>query len=383
MSSRLPRTIGATSSSTGPSSGRAAAEQLARRPRAPRRRRARPSRTSPRSVLCAIASPHSLSDDRVARRSSAAITAPACVGCGALVEHRHAVAREQLLRRGFGEGGHDGRGYRWVGPGVVIDEHSGTELSGAEAGDGAACVELHAGRPRDLPAVAFGVGEVAGPAAPVAVDGFQRSAVAPAASAAAYAASTSSRVSQLHDKRHAPPIGRTARLHRVRLPRRAGRDGQSASTTPPSRNDVNSPSMSDADRPSRARRRSRAGLRDVARADRDEASSAGRDGHTACSRSRQYSSRSTRFSSLPESVRGSASRTSYARGLLVAREARLRERAQLVEVDGLARLRLHDRVHALAPLVVGDAEHRGVEHLRVRVRARPRSRRDRCSRRPR
>ncbi len=32
------------------------------------------------------------------------------VGRGSFLEHRHAVAREELLRRSFGEGGHDGRG---------------------------------------------------------------------------------------------------------------------------------------------------------------------------------------------------------------------------------------------------------------------------------
>ena len=52
---------------------------------------------------------------------------------------------------------------------------------------------------------------------------------------------------------------------------------------------------------------------------------------------------------------------------LVAADALVDERAQLVEVDGLARLRLHDRVHALAPFVVGDAEHRDVEDRGVLV----------------
>ena len=58
ISSRVPDSIGATSSSTSPSSGRAAPSSSAAAVRtaasSPRR-----SRTSPRSVLWAIASPHS------------------------------------------------------------------------------------------------------------------------------------------------------------------------------------------------------------------------------------------------------------------------------------------------------------------------------------
>src|SRR3954447_14605859 len=55
---------------------------------------------------------------------------------------------------------------------------------------------------------------------------------------------------------------------------------------------------------------------------------------------------------------------------LVVREARLGEGAQLAEIDRLPHLGLHDRVHALAPFVVGDAEHRRVEHLRMCVQHR-------------
>src|SRR5205085_2300701 len=52
---------------------------------------------------------------------------------------------------------------------------------------------------------------------------------------------------------------------------------------------------------------------------------------------------------------------------LVVREAGLGERAQLVGIDRLPRLGLHDRMHALAPLLVGDPEHGNVEHLWMRV----------------
>ena len=65
ISSRLPRTCSATSSATAPSSGRAAASSS----RAAARTAAAspsPRRTRSRSVLCAMASPQSFSDDREA-----------------------------------------------------------------------------------------------------------------------------------------------------------------------------------------------------------------------------------------------------------------------------------------------------------------------------
>src|SRR3546814_6958821 len=48
-------------------------------------------------------------------------------------------------------------------------ERAGSGSCGVDAGDGAALVEVQAGRPVDLPAVALGVGDVAGAAAPRAV----------------------------------------------------------------------------------------------------------------------------------------------------------------------------------------------------------------------
>src|SRR3546814_2770502 len=48
-------------------------------------------------------------------------------------------------------------------------ERAGSGSGGVDAGDGAALVEVQAGRPADLPAVALGVGDVAGAAAPRAV----------------------------------------------------------------------------------------------------------------------------------------------------------------------------------------------------------------------
>src|SRR3546814_12480093 len=48
-------------------------------------------------------------------------------------------------------------------------ERAGSRSGGVDAGDGAALVEVQAGRPADLPAVALGVGDVAGAAAPRAV----------------------------------------------------------------------------------------------------------------------------------------------------------------------------------------------------------------------
>ena len=103
MSSRVPRTIGATSSSTAPSSGRAAASSSLRGRARPPRRRARPRRTRPRSVLCAIASPHSFTTTGkpiACGRGDRAVG----VGGGPFVEHGHAVRAQQLpwkrLRRG-------------------------------------------------------------------------------------------------------------------------------------------------------------------------------------------------------------------------------------------------------------------------------------------
>ena len=60
ISSRLPRTIGATSTATSPSSGVAAASSSVAAAAHRRRRQPRPRRTSPRSVLWAMWSPHSL-----------------------------------------------------------------------------------------------------------------------------------------------------------------------------------------------------------------------------------------------------------------------------------------------------------------------------------
>src|SRR6185295_4261146 len=53
--------------------------------------------------------------------------------------------------------------------------------------------------------------------------------------------------------------------------------------------------------------------------------------------------------------------------LLVATDALVDEALELLERDRLTLLRLDDRVDRLAPLVVGDADHRGIEDLRVRV----------------
>ena len=53
-----------------------------------------------------------LHHDRDSRSRRRPPTAASASARGALVEHRHAVARQQLLRRGFGEGRHGGRGYR-------------------------------------------------------------------------------------------------------------------------------------------------------------------------------------------------------------------------------------------------------------------------------
>ena len=73
ISSRDPRTIGATSNATSPSSGRAAARRSTAAA-ATASGVVRPSRTSPRSVLCAIVSPDSLTTTG-SPSSAAAVTA--------------------------------------------------------------------------------------------------------------------------------------------------------------------------------------------------------------------------------------------------------------------------------------------------------------------
>ena len=68
MSSRVPVIMGATRRSTAPSSGRGGREQRRRAAARTASASVRPSRTRPRSVLCAIASPCELHHDRVAER---------------------------------------------------------------------------------------------------------------------------------------------------------------------------------------------------------------------------------------------------------------------------------------------------------------------------
>ena len=67
ISSRLPRSIGATSTPTSPSSGGGRGQQVGGRGRTASAS-ARPSRTRPRSVLWAMASPHSLATTGIADR---------------------------------------------------------------------------------------------------------------------------------------------------------------------------------------------------------------------------------------------------------------------------------------------------------------------------
>ena len=111
ISSRVPRTIGATSRPTSPSSGRAAASSSA--PAASTASAdASPRRTRPRSVLWAMASPHSLTTTGNPI-SAAAAAACAADGDDPLVGHGHAVAGQQRLGRGLGErrrGRHGGQG---------------------------------------------------------------------------------------------------------------------------------------------------------------------------------------------------------------------------------------------------------------------------------
>ena len=92
---------------------------------------------------------------------------------------------------------------------------------------------------------------------------------------------------------------------------------------------------------------------------------AGARGSQAC-RSGAAASRSTRWSCARHLVAGDL-------GAAVLDE--------LLEGRGLARARLHDGGHPLAPPLVGDADHEGVEHLRVAPSARPPPPRGRSSRR--
>ena len=133
MSSRVPRTIGATSSSTAPSSGRAAREQL-RRGRVHGAGVAEPEPHEPAFGLVRDRVAAQLHDDRVADRVGGRDRGVG-VGGGALVEHGDAVLREELLRRGFGEGGHgDGRSDRRapVLP-VLVAQHPLEQLAGVGA----------------------------------------------------------------------------------------------------------------------------------------------------------------------------------------------------------------------------------------------------------
>ena len=90
--------------------------------------------------------------------------------------------------------------------------------------------------------------------------------------------------------------------------------------------------------------------------------------YTLEARPDQCSSRSSRLSSLPLSVRGSSSRTSHDRGPLVARPgARRRTTSSAARSSVAPGAGLHDRVHLLAPLVVGNAEDGRVHHVGMRV----------------
>ena len=96
ISSRLPRTIGATRTPTSPSSGTRGGEQLVgRATHGGGVAQAEPD--EPRSVLWAIASPHSLATTGKPS-SSAADAASAAVVDDALVGHGHPVGGEQRLR---------------------------------------------------------------------------------------------------------------------------------------------------------------------------------------------------------------------------------------------------------------------------------------------
>ena len=73
------------------------------------------------------------------------------------------------------------------------------------------------------------------------------------------------------------------------------------------------------------------------------------------------------MSSFPLSVRGSSSRSSARARPLVAREPVVDELPERHEVDLAAGARLHDRMHLLAPLVVGHPEDGRVHHVGMRV----------------
>ncbi len=108
MSSRVPRTIGATSSSTGPSSGRAAAEQLGcRMPTAAASAHPEPHEAPFGLVRDRVAAQlyHDGIADRVGRGDRLG-----GAGDRALVEDGDAVTGHELLGRGFREGRHRRRG---------------------------------------------------------------------------------------------------------------------------------------------------------------------------------------------------------------------------------------------------------------------------------
>ena len=108
MSSRLPRTIGATSTSTSPSSG--VAGRAGTPPRRGRRRIGAPEQNEPMPPVLVRDRRTASSTTWCSDRLSAAPTAASGVAARAFVEHGNAVAREQCFDRvPKGSRPHDGR----------------------------------------------------------------------------------------------------------------------------------------------------------------------------------------------------------------------------------------------------------------------------------